>query len=42
MLTVPADSGADDGDGVEITIEPKDGLTPGFYTIVGRLIQIGG
>ena len=30
------------GDGVRLTVEPKDDLKPGFYTISGRLVQISG
>ena len=36
---------AEDSEGndeFELRIEPKDDLKPGFYTITGRLVQIGG
>ena len=32
----------DDDDGFRLTVEPKDDLKPGFYTITGRLVQISG
>jgi hypothetical protein len=31
-----------ENDGVRLTIEPKDDLKPGFYTISGQITQIGG
>ncbi len=42
LLVVPSTSGTGENDGVVITIEPKDGAAPGFYTITGRIVQIEG
>jgi uncharacterized membrane protein len=36
VMTVAGES---DGD-IEITIEAKDDLKPGFYTITGRIVQV--
>ena len=35
-------AGDQDDDGVRITIEPKDDLKPGFYTLNGRIVQVSG
>ena len=42
LVVVKSTAGNADNDGVRITIEPKDDLKPGFYTITGRLVQTSG
>ena len=42
LMAVSALSGLDENDGIQITIEPKDDISPGFYSISGRIIQTAG
>ena len=42
LMSVDAETGLNENDGVVITIEPKDDLQPGFYTIAGRIVQTSG
>jgi len=42
LLVVPSAAGTGNDDGLVLTIEPKDDIAPGFYTITGRLVQIEG
>ena len=42
LAMVGKDAGVDNNDGLRATIEPKDDLKPGCYTISGRLVQISG
>jgi hypothetical protein len=42
LLTVGAEAGEGDDDGVTLIIRPERLITPGFYTITGRLFQVEG
>jgi hypothetical protein len=42
LLTVGKDAGDGDDDGVTLIIRPERLITPGFYTITGRLFQVEG
>ncbi len=42
LISIDAQTGLNDNDGVVITIESKDDLQPGFYTIAGRVFQTSG
>jgi len=42
LLTVGATAGEGDNDGLTLVIRPERLITPGFYTITGRLFQVEG
>jgi len=42
LLIVAASAGENDDDGITLVIRPERLITPGFYTITGRLFQIEG
>jgi hypothetical protein len=42
LVSPDMETGLNENDGVAITIEPKDDLNPGFYTIAGRIVQTSG
>lgn len=42
LMNVGASAGVGDDDGLRITIESKDDLQPGFYSLAGRIVQIAG
>ena len=42
LMTVGSEAGTDDDDGITLIIRPERLITPGFYTITGRLFQIEG